>query len=128
MVKQYSLRELRPESGEALPLSVLKWGGKLVITGRNKERLQETYNKLQGSSHIQIIADLTKQEDIERFASEVPELNGFVNSAGISKICPVKRIDRKTIEEIMNVNTTGPILLISQLLKKKKYKRTPPLF
>ena len=101
-------------------MSVPKWGGKLVITGRNKERLQDTYNMLKGSGHIQILADLTKQEDIERLANEVPELNGIVNSAGIPKICPVKRIDRRTIEEIMNVNTTGPILLISQLLKKKK--------
>lgn len=98
-------------------------GGKLVITGRNKERLQETYNMLEGSGHIQLLADLSKQEDIERLASDVPELNGFVNSAGIPKICPVKRIDRKTIEEIMNVNTTGPILLISQLLKKKKIQK-----
>ena len=98
-------------------------GGRIVISGRNKERLQQTYDMLEGYGHIQIIADLTKQEDIERLASEVPELNGFVNSAGIPKICPVKRIDRQTIEEIMNVNTNGPILLISQLLKKKKIQK-----
>lgn len=51
MVKQYSLRELRPELGGASPLSVPQWG-ELVITGRNKERLQEIYNKLEGSYHI----------------------------------------------------------------------------
>lgn len=66
---------------------------------------------------------MTKQEDIERLSSEVPELNGFVNSTGIPKICPVKRIDRKTIEEIMNVNTIGSILLISQFFKKKKIQK-----
>ena len=79
---------------------------------------------LEGFCHIQLLSDLSIQEDIERLASEVTELNGFLNSGGIPKICPIKRIDRKTIEEIMNVNTTGPILLFSQLLKKKIYKRT----
>jgi NAD(P)-dependent dehydrogenase (short-subunit alcohol dehydrogenase family) len=98
-------------------------GAKVVINGRNKERLQKTFDQLEGEGHIQIVADLSKQEDIERLANEVPELNGFVNSAGIPKICPVKRIDRQTLEEIMNVNAFGPILLTSQLLRKKKLQK-----
>lgn len=106
--------------GRGIAVECSKMGAKVVINGRNKERLQKTFDQLEGEGHIQIVADLSKQEDIERLANEVPELNGFVNSAGIPKICPVKRIDRQTLEEIMNVNAFGPILLISQLLRKKK--------
>ena len=106
--------------GRGIAVECSKMGAKVVINGRNQERLQKTFDQLEGEGHIQIVADLSKQEDIERLANEVPELNGFVNSAGIPKICPVKRIDRQTLEEIMNVNAFGPILLISQLLRKKK--------
>ncbi len=106
--------------GRGIAVECSKMGAKVVINGRNKERLQKTFDQLEGEGHIQIVADLSKQEDIERLANEVPELNGFVNSAGIPKICPVKRIDRQTLEEIMNVNAFGPILLTSQLLRKKK--------
>ena len=109
--------------GRGIAVECSKMGARVVINGRNKERLQKTFEQLEGEGHIQIVADLSKQEDIERLASEVPELNGFVNSAGIPKICPVKRIDRQTLEEIMNVNAFGPILLTSQLLRKKKLQK-----
>ena len=109
--------------GRGIAVECSKMGAKIVINGRNKERLQKTFDQLEGEGHIQIVADLSKQEDIERLANEVPELNGFVNSAGIPKICPVKRIDRQTLEEIMNVNAIGPILLTSQLLRKKKLQK-----
>ena len=106
--------------GRGIAVECSKMGAKVVINGRNKERLQKTFDQLEGEGHIQIVADLSKHEDIARLPNEVPELNGFVNSAGIPKICPVKRIDRQTLEEIMNVNAFGPILLTSQLLRKKK--------
>jgi NAD(P)-dependent dehydrogenase (short-subunit alcohol dehydrogenase family) len=109
--------------GRGIAVECSKMGAKVVINGRNKERLQKTFDQLEGEGHIQIVADLSIQEDIERLANEVPELNGFVNSAGIPKICPVKRIDRQTLEEIMNVNAFGPILLTSQLLRKKKLQK-----
>ena len=109
--------------GRGIAVECSKMGAKVVINGRNKERLQKTFDQLEGEGHIQIVADLSIQEDIERLANEVPELNGFVNSAGLPKICPVKRIDRQTLEEIMNVNAFGPILLTSQLLRKKKLQK-----
>ena len=109
--------------GRGIAVECSKMGAKVVINGRNKERLQKTFDQLEGEGHIQIVADLSKQEDIERLVDEVPALNGFVNSAGIPKICPVKRIDRQTLEEIMNVNAFGPILLTSQLLRKKKLQK-----
>lgn len=109
--------------GRGIAVECSKMGAKVVINGRNQERLQKTFDQLEGEGHSQIVADLSRQEDIERLADKVPVLNGFVNSAGIPKICPVKRIDRQTLEEIMNVNAFGPILLTSQLLRKKKLQK-----
>jgi len=106
--------------GKGIAISCSKMGAKVVVSGRNEGRLQETYSLLEGEGHTQIIADLAEQSEIERLVSETPSLNGFVNSAGIPKISSVKFINRATMEEIMNVNSIAPILLLSSLLKNKK--------
>lgn len=95
----------------------------MVITGRNTERLQETLGMLEGDDHTAVRSDLSQQEDIERLVDEIPIINGCVHSAGIPKICAVKHIDRKLLEEIVNVNEIAPILLTSRLLNKKKMQR-----
>lgn len=109
--------------GRGIAVECSKMGAKLVLNGRNVERLQETFSLLEGQGHSQIIADLSKQDEIEKLVSEVPLLNGYVHSAGIPKICAVKFIDRYTIEDIMNVNTIAPIILTSLLIKKKKIQK-----
>lgn len=106
--------------GRGIAVECSKMGAKLVITGRNEERLNETFSDLVGEGHFSIVADMSKQEEIDLLVSEVPLLDGCVHSAGIPKISPVKFIDRDLLEEILNVNTIAPILLTSLLLKKKK--------
>jgi len=106
--------------GRGIAVECSKMGAKIVITGRNIERLQETLELLEGNDHVLISADLSKQEEIEKLVLKIPDLNGCVHSAGIPKICAVKFINRDTIEDIFNVNTIAPILLTSLLIKKKK--------
>ncbi len=109
--------------GKGIAVECSKMGAKLVITGRNMERLNETFSSLDGDGHVIIQADLSKQEDIEKLVSETPVLNGCVNNAGIPKLSAVKFISREMIEDIVNVNAIGPILLTSLLLKKKKLQK-----
>jgi NAD(P)-dependent dehydrogenase (short-subunit alcohol dehydrogenase family) len=109
--------------GRGIAIECSKMGAKVVINGRNNERLNKTFEALDGEGHNIIQCDLSKQEEIERLVAECPELNGCVFSAGIPKICAVKFIDRSTIEDILNVNTVAPILLTSLLVKKKKLQK-----
>lgn len=109
--------------GRGIAVECSKMGARMVITGRNLERLNETLEALEGEGHLAITADMSSQVDIERLVAETLELDGCVHSAGIPKISPVKFIDRDLLEEIMNVNTVAPILLTSLLLKKKKMKK-----
>ena len=109
--------------GRGIAVECSKMGAKVVLNGRNIDRLNETFSLLEGTDHLIIPADLSKQEEIEKLVNEAPPLNGCVHSAGIPKICAVKFIDRDTIEDILNVNTIAPILLTSLLLKKKKLQR-----
>ena len=61
--------------GQATAVECSKLGAKLVITGRNEERLQATFENLDGEGHLQISAELTKDEDVKRLVDGCPELN-----------------------------------------------------
>ena len=106
--------------GRGIAVECSKMGAKMVVNGRNVERLKETLSLLAGEGHVAIAADLSKQEEIDNLVAQCPEINGVVHSAGIPKICAVKNISRALLEDIVNVNEVAPILLTSALLKKKK--------
>jgi len=109
--------------GRGIAIECSKMGAKVIINGRNRERLDETFASLNGDNHLIIEADLSKQEEIERLVSEIPEINGCVHSAGIPKISSVKYIDRELMEDILNINTVAPILLTSLLVRRKKFQK-----
>jgi len=106
--------------GRGIAVECSKMGANVVITGRNKQRLNETYLSLNGNNHIQIIADLSKNDDLNYLVEQCPQLDGFVSNAGIPKLMIVKFIQKESLEEIIGINTIAPILLTSALIKKKK--------
>ena len=106
--------------GQATAIECSKMGAHVVITGRNAERLQETYNQLEGEGHLQVIADLNSEEDIERLVAECPVLDGLVNNAGRGKSKPVNFIKLQDLQEVFQTNLFGVALLTKMLLKKKK--------
>ena len=106
--------------GRATAQECAKMGAKLVITGRDETRLNETYSSLDGNGHIQIIADLSKDEDLQRLVKEMPILNGCVNNAGYNTMSVIQFIKKDDLEHIMSVNLKAPILLTQLLVKNKK--------
>ena len=106
--------------GKATALECAKMGAHLVITGRDKERLNDVYHTLEGAGHLQIIADLSKEEDIQRLAKEVPVLDGCVNNAGYNVMSPIPFIKKDVLDGILDVNLKAPIELTHFLVKNKK--------
>ena len=106
--------------GQSVAIECSKMGATVVITGRNKDRLQETYDMLEGSGHIQIPADLSSYPEIQKLVDECPKVDGVSHNAGIAKIIPVKRISQENLEEIVCTNAFGPILLTQLLVRNKK--------
>lgn len=106
--------------GRATAIECAKIGAHCVITGRNQERLQQTFDQLEGQGHVQIITDLASQEGIQTLAEQVPQLDGLVNNAGINLMKPISFIKEDDLEKIYTTNTFAPILLTKFLLKKKK--------
>lgn len=105
--------------GQSVAIECSKMGATVVITGRNKDRLQETYDMLEGSGHIQIPADLSCYPEIQKLVDECPKVDGVSHNAGIAKIIPVKRISQENLEEIVGTNAFGPILLTQLLVRNK---------
>lgn len=106
--------------GKATALECAKMGARLVITGRDEMRLNEVFDSLEGDGHFQIIADLSKEEDIQRLAKEVPVLDGCVNNAGFNVMSPIPFIKKDVLDGILDVNLKAPIELTHFLVKNKK--------
>jgi NAD(P)-dependent dehydrogenase (short-subunit alcohol dehydrogenase family) len=109
--------------GKATALECSELGANVVITGRNEERLLDTYNKLNtsiGQNHKMIVADLSNEEGILDLISELPMLDGVSSNAGISKTLLIKFIKQDSLENIWNVNTASHVNLAKLLFKKKK--------
>ena len=109
--------------GQATAIECSKMGAKVVITGRNIERLQETYNQLVGEGHMMIPADLNTEEEIDKLVSECPVLDGLVNNAGRGKSKPVNFIKNEDLMDVYKTNVFGVALLTKSLLKKKKINK-----
>lgn len=106
--------------GRQVAIECSKMGATLVITGRNHERLSDTFKNLQGSGHIQLTADLMKADELNKLAESLPALDGIVNSAGIVMPVPAKFTEEKHLKEVMGVNFETAVLMMTRLLKLKK--------
>lgn len=109
--------------GKAIAIECSKMGAKVVITGRNEQRLQETYKQLEGLQPAYIVADLSKKEEIETLVNQIDCLNGLVNCAGLTIPKPFKFLQEEDIQEVMTVNFNAPLLLTQLLIKKRKLRK-----
>ena len=106
--------------GRATAIECSKLGARVIITGRSIERLQETFNLLEGIDHLQIVADLNEENDIATIVEQCPVISGLVNNAGRGKSKPVQFINLEDLQEVYQTNIFGGVLLTKMLLKKKK--------
>lgn len=100
-----------------------KIGANIVITGRNPERLDECFSKLENNGHLQIIADLCNTDDIlkifEYIKSNDVRLDGMVHCAGISDVTPIKALTREKLYSIFETNFFSFVELVRQFCNKK---------
>jgi len=109
--------------GRQTAIECSKMGASVIITARNEERLKATFNELDTSdaqNHQIFIADLSSQDGVFGLVDQLPELSGVSLNAGIVKTMPVKFINQDELQNVLNTNMIGPVLLVQRLLKKKK--------
>lgn len=106
--------------GQATAIECSKLGAKLVITGRNAERLQETMDQLEGEGHQQVIAELTDGEQVKNLVEGCSDLQGLVLCAGRPMTLPFQFCTREKMDDVFNTNYFAPFELLRLLAKKKK--------
>jgi NAD(P)-dependent dehydrogenase (short-subunit alcohol dehydrogenase family) len=109
--------------GRSTAIECSRMGARVIITGRNKERLDETYCKLEGEGHRQFVTDLCSLENIEELIESFSYLDGVVHCAGFTKTVPFKFVNASDLLAIMQVNFIAPTLISRSLLKNKKINK-----
>lgn len=111
--------------GRAGAIYFSRLGAKLVITGRNSERLQTTLGKLHGGGHYAVPADVTDAEQIktliETGIADGIKFSGFVHFTGIGKIFPLRSLNETNVDELMRTNFYSFIELTRQITNKKVF-------
>ena len=106
--------------GRGTAIECAKMGARIVLSGRNEERLQQTLTSLEGEDHVVLCGDLNLEDARKAIVDKIPELNGVVYCAGISQIKMAKFMDQSSLEGIFQTNVFSPLMLNTLLLKKKK--------
>jgi NAD(P)-dependent dehydrogenase (short-subunit alcohol dehydrogenase family) len=106
--------------GRQTAITASEYGARVIITGRNAIRLAETYQSLHDEGHMQILADLTIQADIDRLVVALPMLDGLVHSTGISELAPARFITEEIIARTFRISFDASVLLTAGILGKKK--------
>jgi NAD(P)-dependent dehydrogenase (short-subunit alcohol dehydrogenase family) len=112
--------------GRATAVECAKMGATMIITGRDATRLNETFEACQAATaaaHIQITADIAREDEIDRLVENLSKLDGLVCNAGISRPNLVQFIERRDIMETFEINAFAPFLLIQKILSVKKLNR-----
>ena len=109
--------------GRATAIECSRLGATVVATGRDEARLSETMAALISDGHVSILADLTKAEDVAKLVSDLPQIDGFVCNAGITRRRPVSYMKEEELHEVFETNTFVAFTLTKALMKAKKINR-----
>ena len=106
--------------GRRIALRCADMGAAIIIAARDKERMQETVNMMEGQGHRYMACDLTKPEDIETLVDSLPVVDGLVLCAARFDTTPVKHLSRESVREMFDTNTFANFDIIQKLLRRKK--------
>jgi len=109
--------------GRETAILLSKLGAKLIIIARNKEKLRDTINRLDGEGHADIAFDLTSFSEYNHLYSRIFEncgcISGFVHCAGFSKNIPLRNMSLNDLDEMMKINYYSFMLLAKEFVRKK---------
>ncbi len=110
--------------GKAIVKLLTENGAKVALVARSKDKIEKLSKELDNS--LSVIADMRKEEDIERMVNEVKNHFGridiLVNNAGRGYDAEIEKIDRNDFLELFTLNVLGPLKamqLVTAIMKKQ---------
>jgi NAD(P)-dependent dehydrogenase (short-subunit alcohol dehydrogenase family) len=101
--------------GRETAVVLSRLGARLVLVGRNPERLRQTFDQLEPRDHVVEALDLTPVEDLSGWmkglVQKVGKLSGLVHSAGINVTKPLFSLRPVDMRGILDINVNAAVEL-----------------
>lgn len=108
--------------GQDTAIFLAELGARLILVGRNEERLQETWKMLPANDHKISCFDLSQFDAVgqwlKEWANEVGPLHGLVHSAGIHLMKPMRILSEKDYRTVMDANVGSAFSLAKIFCQK----------
>ncbi|MGB3641976.1 MAG: SDR family oxidoreductase [Rivularia sp. (in: cyanobacteria)] len=105
--------------GFATAKQFIEEGAKVIITGRNEERLTQAVEKL-GASAIAVKADVLSLTDLDNLAVRVKEEFGSLDiifaNAGSGYFSPLEQVDETFYDNQFDINVKGVFFTVQKLV------------
>lgn len=109
--------------GRGIAVACSSMGASVTIVGRNQQRLQETFQQLDGVKHFMEICELTDAESLHNMVSRAQKLDGIVHCAGVGQRLLAKQLTSKDVDRVMDINFKAQVLLQAELMAQKKLNK-----
>lgn len=109
--------------GRGVAVVCSKMGASVIAVARNKERLDETLQLMEGDGGMAYSCDLTSPDATRTMVASLPKLDGVVHCAGRGQRVPCKLIEERDVDDVMDINFKAPVLLQKELLAQKKVNK-----
>lgn len=113
--------------GQQVAITCSRMRARVVLIGRNEERLAETRNQLEGEGHVTLSYDLTELDGLKdmvgSIVNQIGAIDGLVNCAGISTVLPFKLMTPEKVEDFFKTNVYASIELTRQVLNIKNVNK-----
>lgn len=114
--------------GASLSRLLAKKGYKLVLGGRNKDKLEKFTDEIKKiTDATSVIMDVRKKNDCKRFIKNALDSFGrldlLINNAGVWKFAKIEDATEKDIKEVFETNVFGPMFCSQaavEIMKKQK--------
>jgi len=108
--------------GKACAIACSNAGAKVHLIARYEAKLKETVSQLGGTDNTYHGLDVTDSDKIEPVIKKIVEqhgkIYGFIHSAGIQKIQPLRSIDKAHYMSVFALNTIAAFDFCRVLIKK----------
>ena len=109
--------------GRATAVACSKMGANVIATVHKLDDIDSVLSSLEGAGHQAFALDLSSEDSWDALLRADFTLDGIASCAGIVNMNPFPFIDRKEMDKVFSVNFFGPVLLVKELLKKKKLSK-----
>jgi NAD(P)-dependent dehydrogenase (short-subunit alcohol dehydrogenase family) len=109
--------------GKQCAINCSRLGAKLALIGRNDERLAGTAMMLAGEGHLTFAQDITEYDILPDMIFGIVQkmgvISGFIHSAGIETVLPIRMVDHTHWEKAFATNVFAAFELTKQIIRKK---------